>query len=59
MLANFQLSLLNKRPVNPVRRGLTLAVPAGMKMIATKQTKLRQQSNSKHLGTLIYINLLQ
>ncbi len=51
--ANFQLSFLNKRPVNAVRRDLTLAAPAGIKMIATEQTKLRQQSNSKHPETLI------
>jgi cytochrome P450 len=34
ILSQFQLSLLNKSPVMPVRRGLTLAAPAGMKMIA-------------------------
>jgi cytochrome P450 len=37
ILSQFRLSLLNKNPVNPVRRGLTLAAPAGMKMIATHQ----------------------
>ncbi|MEH2054095.1 cytochrome P450 [Nostoc sp.] len=35
ILSEFQISLGNKRPVNPVRRGLTLAAPAGMRMIAT------------------------
>lgn len=36
ILSRFQLSLLNKRPVQPVRRGLTLAAPGGMKMVATE-----------------------
>ncbi|MEA5550228.1 cytochrome P450 [Anabaena cylindrica UHCC 0172] len=35
ILSKFQLSLLNQQPVNPVRRGLTIAAPVGMKMIAT------------------------
>lgn len=39
ILSEFQLSLVNKRPVRPVRRGLTLAAPAGMRMIATPQVK--------------------
>ncbi|MDZ8184794.1 MAG: cytochrome P450 [Nostoc sp. ChiSLP02] len=39
VLAEFQLSLVNKRPVHPVRRGLTVAAPAGMKMIAKPQVK--------------------
>lgn len=39
ILSNFQLSLVNKRPVRPVRRGLTLATPAGMQMVATPQVK--------------------
>ncbi|MBD2571243.1 cytochrome P450 [Anabaena lutea] len=39
ILSHFQLSLLNKHPVNPVRRGLTLAAPGGMKMIANHQIK--------------------
>jgi cytochrome P450 family 110 len=33
ILSEFQLSLVNKRPVYPVRRGLTLAAPSGMQMI--------------------------
>lgn len=37
ILSQFQLSLVNKRPVLPVRRGLTLAAPSGMRMIATHQ----------------------
>jgi len=39
ILSQFQVSLVNKRPVRPVRRGLTLAAPAGMQMIATPQVK--------------------
>ncbi|MBD2456416.1 cytochrome P450 [Nostoc sp. FACHB-87] len=39
ILSQFQVSLLNKRPVRPVRRGLTLASPAGMQMVATPQHK--------------------
>jgi cytochrome P450 len=39
ILSQFQLSLVNKRPVRPVRRGLTLAAPAGMQMIARPQVK--------------------
>ncbi|MEA5506778.1 cytochrome P450 [Halotia wernerae UHCC 0503] len=40
ILSQFQVSLVNKRPVRPVRRGLTLAAPAGMLMVATPQVKL-------------------
>ncbi|MBD2530666.1 cytochrome P450 [Nostoc flagelliforme FACHB-838] len=39
VLSEFKVSLVNKRPVRPVRRGLTLAAPAGMRMIATPQVK--------------------
>lgn len=39
ILSEFQISRMNKRPVRPVRRGLTLAAPAGMQMIATPQVK--------------------
>ena len=39
VLSEFQVSLVNKRPVRPVRRGLTLAAPAGMLMVATPQVK--------------------
>jgi cytochrome P450 family 110 len=35
ILSRFKISMLNKRPVRPVRRGLTLAAPAGMKVVAT------------------------
>ncbi len=37
VLAQYQVSLVNKLPVRPVRRGLTLAAPAGMRMVATRQ----------------------
>ncbi|MBC1238823.1 cytochrome P450 [Nostoc sp. 2RC] len=40
ILSEFQLSLVNKRPVRPVRRGLTTAAPAGMRMIPSSQVKL-------------------
>ncbi len=39
ILSNFQVSLVNKRPLRPVRRGMTLAAPAGMRMVATPQVK--------------------
>jgi cytochrome P450 family 110 len=35
MLSRYQVSRLDKRPVRPVRRGLTLATPSGMQMVAT------------------------
>ncbi|MBW4506722.1 MAG: cytochrome P450 [Scytonematopsis contorta HA4267-MV1] len=38
ILSKFQVSMVDKRAVRPVRRGLTLAAPAGMKVIATPQT---------------------
>jgi cytochrome P450 family 110 len=39
ILSQFQLSLVNNRPVHPVRRGLTLAAPGGMRMVPTLQVK--------------------
>lgn len=36
ILSQFRVSRLSKRPVNPVRRGLTLAAPSGMRMVANK-----------------------
>lgn len=38
ILSRFQVSLVNKRPVKPVRRGLTVAAPAGMKMVANPRS---------------------
>lgn len=39
IMSRFQVSLVNKRPVRPVRRGLTLAAPGGMRMVATPLVK--------------------
>ncbi len=39
ILSQFQVSSVTKRPVRPVRRGLTLATPNGMKMVATPVVK--------------------
>lgn len=39
ILSQYQVSLVNKRPVRPVRRGLTLAAPGGMRMVAKPLTK--------------------
>jgi cytochrome P450 len=39
ILSQFQVSLVKKRSVRPVRRGLTLAAPAGIRMVATPQVK--------------------
>lgn len=39
ILSHFQVSLVNKRPVSPVRRGLTLSTPPGLRMIARLQVK--------------------
>jgi cytochrome P450 len=37
IVSQYQVSLVQKRPLRPVRRGLTVATPAGMRMIATPQ----------------------
>lgn len=34
IMSRFQLALTSNRPIKPVRRGLTLAPPAGMQMVA-------------------------
>ena len=39
ILSRFQVSLVNKRPMRPVRRGLTLALPAGIQTVATPVEK--------------------
>ena len=39
ILSRYVVSCVEKHPVNPVRRGLTLAAPAGMKMVATPTAK--------------------
>jgi cytochrome P450 family 110 len=35
ILSQFQVSRINKHPVRPVRRGLTIAAPSGMQVVAT------------------------
>jgi cytochrome P450 len=47
ILSRFQVSLVGKHPVRPVRRGLTIATPAGMQMIATPQ--------EKHVSTVVAV----
>jgi cytochrome P450 len=37
ILSRFQLSRNNQRPVKPVRRGVTVAPPGGMRMMATQR----------------------
>ena len=37
ILSRFQLALTNKRPMLPVRRGLTIAPPASFKMVVTNK----------------------
>ena len=37
MLSQFQLALCNKRPLYPVRRGITLAPPASFKMVVKSE----------------------
>ncbi|MFN6567722.1 cytochrome P450 [Dendronalium sp. ChiSLP03b] len=39
ILLQFQISLIDQRQVRPVRRGLTLAAPAGLQMVARPQVK--------------------
>ena len=39
ILSRYVVSRVDKRPVTPVRRGFTLAAPAGMKMVATPVSK--------------------
>jgi len=38
--------------VRPVRRGLTLAAPGGMQMIATPQVKREGERGKKNMHTL-------
>ena len=40
ILSQFEVSRIDKRPVKPVRRGVTVATPAGMKMVATPVKKI-------------------
>ncbi|AFY32065.1 cytochrome P450 [Calothrix sp. PCC 7507] len=43
ILSHFQISLANQHPVRPVRRGFTLATPAGMQMIPKLKVKRATQ----------------
>lgn len=40
ILSQYEVSRIDKRAVTPVRRGLTLATPAGMKMVAKPVNKI-------------------
>ncbi|MEM6752327.1 MAG: cytochrome P450 [Cyanobacteria bacterium P01_C01_bin.38] len=40
ILSRYEVARIDKRAVKPVRRGLTLATPAGMKMVATAVKKV-------------------
>jgi cytochrome P450 family 110 len=65
ILSRFQLALCDRRPIKPVRRGLTIAPPAGLRMVAIarrgsafafakqSQPKARKRLEEKrsHLGS--------
>ena len=40
ILSHFELSLTDKRPVHPVRRGITIVPSGGVKMVVTKKAEL-------------------
>ncbi|MEH2171816.1 cytochrome P450 [Nostoc sp.] len=44
ILSRFELSLTDKRPVHPVRRGITIVPSGGVKMVVTKKAKLKKQT---------------
>lgn len=44
ILSHFQLSLTDKRPVHPVRRGITIIPSGGVKMVVTKKAKIKRQT---------------
>ncbi|MDZ7954717.1 cytochrome P450 [Nostoc sp. DedQUE09] len=44
ILSHFELNLTDKRPVHPVRRGITIVPSGGVKMIVTKKAKLKRQT---------------
>ncbi|MCC5656199.1 cytochrome P450 [Nostoc sp. XA010] len=44
ILSHFELSLTDKRPVHPVRRGITIVPSGGVKMVVTKKAKLKKQT---------------
>jgi cytochrome P450 len=45
MLSRYQLALTDQRPVKPVRRGVTLAPPATLRMVVTSH---RPQNTQTH-----------
>lgn len=47
ILSRYQVSLVNHRPVRPVRRGLTLAAPHQMQMVATPVEKYANFHHTK------------
>jgi cytochrome P450 len=49
VLSRFELALVDRRPVKPVRRGLTVAPPGGMRMVVTTQ---RQNTSVRNLISL-------
>ncbi len=46
ILSQYEVSRTDKRPLTPVRRGLTLATPGGMKMVAKPIKKVANSSES-------------
>ncbi|MEH2391594.1 MAG: cytochrome P450 [Nostoc sp.] len=44
ILSHFQLTLTDKRPVHPVRRGITIVPSGGVKMVVTKKAKVKKQT---------------
>jgi cytochrome P450 len=44
ILSNFELSFTDKRPVHPIRRGITIVPSGGVKMVVTKKAKLKKQT---------------
>jgi cytochrome P450 len=49
IVSRYQLALTDSRPIKPVRRGLTLAPPAGMQMVA-KKTRVNQRGQAPVLA---------
>lgn len=46
ILSHFQLNLTDKRPVHPVRRGITIVPSGGVKMVVTKKAKVKRETIS-------------
>jgi cytochrome P450 len=49
IVSRYQLALTHTRPIKPVRRGLTLAPPAGMQMVA-KDARVHQRGKDRVLA---------